>query len=313
MRNSCLVQRLIVTRVARLDGCRAYCTGHADDPGWRCRGKRCRPDRAGRGLRWPGHRISRRASRRARGAARPGAARRHLRASRLRAEEGAVVRRAAGARSGAGRRVRFFRAAPARSTGSISGSCASAISTASPSATCSGWQSSGISTWRAPAGSSTPDRRGRRRRALACAACRDRHRCAARGGWICPVSSWAWCPTTCSLCARCRRRMAVVGGGYVAIEFAGLLRALGCEVTVLARGRLLDGFDAELVDALVERMQHDGIRLIQPVRISAARQRGAMGCCWLATTWPRAAPTTACCGRWGACRTAKRSVWTSWA
>jgi glutathione reductase (NADPH) len=68
------------------------------------------------------------------------------------------------------------------------------------------------------------------------------------------------------------RRMAVVGGGYVAIEFAGLLQALGCEVTVLARGRLLETFDAELVDALAERMQHDGIRLIQPVRASAARR-----------------------------------------
>lgn len=68
------------------------------------------------------------------------------------------------------------------------------------------------------------------------------------------------------------RRMAIVGGGYVAIEFAGLLRALGCEVTVLARGRLLEAFDAELVDTLAERMQHDGIRLIQPVKVSAARR-----------------------------------------
>ncbi|HET6432099.1 glutathione-disulfide reductase [Dyella sp.] len=67
-------------------------------------------------------------------------------------------------------------------------------------------------------------------------------------------------------------RIAVVGGGYVAVEFAGLLRALGSEVTVLARGRLLESFDAELVDALAERMQHEGIELIQPVGISGARR-----------------------------------------
>lgn len=65
------------------------------------------------------------------------------------------------------------------------------------------------------------------------------------------------------------KRMAVVGGGYVAVEFAGLLRAFGCEVRLLARGRLLESFDAELVDALAERMQGDGIGLIQPVRVRA--------------------------------------------
>lgn len=70
------------------------------------------------------------------------------------------------------------------------------------------------------------------------------------------------------------RRMAVVGGGYVAVEFAGLLHALGCDVTLLARGGLLESFDAELVDALSERMQHDGIRLIRPVRVGGARREG---------------------------------------
>lgn len=70
------------------------------------------------------------------------------------------------------------------------------------------------------------------------------------------------------------KRMAVVGGGYVAIEFAGLLRALGSEVTVLARGRLLEAFDAELVDVLVERMKEDGVELIQPVKVGAARKAG---------------------------------------
>ncbi|HEY1590097.1 MAG TPA: FAD-dependent oxidoreductase, partial [Rhodanobacter sp.] len=57
------------------------------------------------------------------------------------------------------------------------------------------------------------------------------------------------------------RRIAIVGGGYVALEFAGLLRALGSEIEVSARGRLLEDFDEELVDALMQHMEAQGIRL----------------------------------------------------
>ncbi len=71
-------------------------------------------------------------------------------------------------------------------------------------------------------------------------------------------------------------RVAVVGGGYVAVEFAGLLRAFGCAVSLLVRGPLLDGFDAELTDALAERMQHDGIRMIRPIEVRGAH-RDAQG------------------------------------
>jgi glutathione reductase (NADPH) len=72
------------------------------------------------------------------------------------------------------------------------------------------------------------------------------------------------------------RRIAVVGGGYIAVEFAGMLRAFGCEVSLLVRGKLLEGFDQELVDALAERIDQQGIRLVQPVQVNGAR-RGADG------------------------------------
>ncbi|MGH8158276.1 MAG: glutathione-disulfide reductase [Rhodanobacter sp.] len=68
------------------------------------------------------------------------------------------------------------------------------------------------------------------------------------------------------------RRVAIVGGGYVAVEFAGLLRALGSEVDVLAHDRLLRGFDAELVQALVQQMAVQGIRLDQHCAIQAAHR-----------------------------------------
>ncbi|MGE3771911.1 MAG: glutathione-disulfide reductase [Gammaproteobacteria bacterium] len=62
--------------------------------------------------------------------------------------------------------------------------------------------------------------------------------------------------------ARLPRRMVVVGGGYIAVEFAGILHGLGCEVTQLYRGELfLRGFDREIRSFLAEQMRHKGIDL----------------------------------------------------
>ena len=56
--------------------------------------------------------------------------------------------------------------------------------------------------------------------------------------------------------------VAVVGGGYIAVELAGLLQALGSRVTMLVRGsRLLDRFDGELATQLAENLRHQGVRL----------------------------------------------------
>ncbi len=60
----------------------------------------------------------------------------------------------------------------------------------------------------------------------------------------------------------CPRRVAIVGSGYIAVELAGVLRALGADVSVFARGdRLLRAFDAEIGNALVQAMQARGIAL----------------------------------------------------
>lgn len=70
------------------------------------------------------------------------------------------------------------------------------------------------------------------------------------------------------------RRIAVIGGGYIAIEFAGLLRALGSEVTLHVRHRMLTDFDAELVDALGERMREQGITMTGQVQVSGLHREG---------------------------------------
>ena len=55
-------------------------------------------------------------------------------------------------------------------------------------------------------------------------------------------------------------RVVVVGAGFIACEFAGILNGLGVQVTQLVRGdHLLRGFDLESARAVQEAMQADGI------------------------------------------------------
>ena len=58
------------------------------------------------------------------------------------------------------------------------------------------------------------------------------------------------------------RRVLMVGGGYVGMEFAGIFHGLGAEVDVVYRQHLpLRGFDGDIRQALADGMQKDGIRL----------------------------------------------------
>jgi glutathione reductase (NADPH) len=70
------------------------------------------------------------------------------------------------------------------------------------------------------------------------------------------------------------QRIAVIGGGYIAIEFAGLLNALGSEVTLHVRNRMLTSFDAELVDALKDRMCESGVRITHQVKVMGLHRDG---------------------------------------
>ena len=56
------------------------------------------------------------------------------------------------------------------------------------------------------------------------------------------------------------RRVPVVGGGYIAVEFAGIFNGLGAEVTLLHRGMgILTAFDHELGVGLLHEMGKQGI------------------------------------------------------
>lgn len=71
------------------------------------------------------------------------------------------------------------------------------------------------------------------------------------------------------------RRILIVGGGYIAVEFAGIFAGLGSEVTLLHRGdKLLRGFDEDVRDALGEAYGKSGIRLALGVTILRLYREG---------------------------------------
>jgi glutathione reductase (NADPH) len=58
-------------------------------------------------------------------------------------------------------------------------------------------------------------------------------------------------------------RIVIAGGGYIAVEFAGLFAGLGSEVTLIYRGdRFLRGFDGMLREGLEEAYRKRGIRIV---------------------------------------------------
>ena len=57
-------------------------------------------------------------------------------------------------------------------------------------------------------------------------------------------------------------RLVVIGGGYVACEFAAIMNGLGADVTMLHRGdQILRGFDDDLRDHVAEAMRRRGVVL----------------------------------------------------
>lgn len=56
------------------------------------------------------------------------------------------------------------------------------------------------------------------------------------------------------------RRIAIVGGGYIGVEFAGIFHGLGANVTQIHRGpRVLRGFDVQMADLIVQSYRERGI------------------------------------------------------
>jgi glutathione reductase (NADPH) len=58
------------------------------------------------------------------------------------------------------------------------------------------------------------------------------------------------------------KKIIIVGGGYIAVEFAGIFHGMGVDTTLLYRGSLfLRGFDLDVREALASEMQKKGIKV----------------------------------------------------
>lgn len=58
------------------------------------------------------------------------------------------------------------------------------------------------------------------------------------------------------------KKVVVVGGGFIAVEFAGIFNALGAETTIIIRGdEILRGFDQDVRTSLAHELERKGIRI----------------------------------------------------
>ena len=77
------------------------------------------------------------------------------------------------------------------------------------------------------------------------------------------------------------KRILIVGGGYIAVEFAGIFRLLGVDVTIMIRGdRILRGFDEDIRTVLSEELQSRGIAIHPRTEITRIDRtpEGLMAC-----------------------------------
>src|SRR5580692_5396728 len=72
------------------------------------------------------------------------------------------------------------------------------------------------------------------------------------------------------------RRVVVQGGGYIAVEFAGIFAGLGSQVTLVYRGEnILRGFDDEVREHVRADMVKRGIKVITGCKVAAIERSGS--------------------------------------
>ena len=70
-------------------------------------------------------------------------------------------------------------------------------------------------------------------------------------------------------------RILIVGGGYIAMEFAGIFNGLGSEVTISYRGeQILRGFDGDVRRHLHDEMRKKGVRILLQSEVKRIDRRG---------------------------------------
>jgi glutathione reductase (NADPH) len=110
------------------------------------------------------------------------------------------------------------------------------------------------------------------------------HILVATGGWpvkpSIPGADLAFTSNEAFHLATLPKRVIIVGGGYIAVEFASIFNGLGVETTLVYRGsQLLKSFDADLGGFLADQMVAKGLRILFKTDITAITKTGqALAC-----------------------------------
>jgi glutathione reductase (NADPH) len=101
----------------------------------------------------------------------------------------------------------------------------------------------------------------------------------ATGGWPVkpeiPGAELGITSNECFFLERFPERVLIVGGGYIAVEFAGIFHGLGAHVTQIYRGEcFLRGFDGDCRRFLAEEMRKKGVDLRFNAEIARIERRG---------------------------------------
>jgi glutathione reductase (NADPH) len=75
------------------------------------------------------------------------------------------------------------------------------------------------------------------------------------------------------------KRLVIVGGGYIAVEFAGIFASLGVKVTEIIRGdNILRGFDVDMRTALSIEMKKRGIEILTKTEVNSINKQDDILC-----------------------------------
>ena len=68
-------------------------------------------------------------------------------------------------------------------------------------------------------------------------------------------------------------KIVIYGGGYIALEFAGIFNSLGSEVTLIYRGKnILRGFDPDISDFISEEYKKQNINIVTEENIISIKK-----------------------------------------
>lgn len=78
------------------------------------------------------------------------------------------------------------------------------------------------------------------------------------------------------------KKLLIVGGGYIASEFASIFNGLGCHVTqVVRQPLLLRGFDEEVREFVTQEVVKSGVNLLPETQVTRVEKKGEVFVCHL--------------------------------